>query len=102
MNKKINNLKDLQYFGNIQFLCEVVLEAIKKKETDKLKEMSRALTEITFYVNNLQTDRMMYDKSMSEYRTDKNRAVERARKAEKKVEELQEELKKFNIFNTNK
>ena len=55
---------------------------------------------ITFYVNNLQEDRKMYNRSLSEYRADKNRAIERARRAEKKIEKLEQELKKFNIFNT--
>jgi len=100
VNDKINNLKDLQYYGNIELLSGVVLEAIKKQETPKLVEMSKAITQITFYVNNLQEDRKMYNRSLSEYRTDKNRAIERARVAEKKIDKLEEELKKFNIFNT--
>lgn len=100
MNDKINNLKDLQYYGNIELLSGVVLEAIKKQETPKLVEMSKAISQITFYVNSLQEDRKMYNRSLSEYRTDRNRAIERARRAEKKIEKLEQELKKFNIFNT--
>lgn len=99
MNDKINNLKDLQYYGNIELLSNVVLDAMKKKDTPKLQEMSKAVAQIAFYVNHLQTDRQMYNKSMSQYRQDTARAVERARRAEKKIEELEEELKKFNIFN---
>jgi|TARA_R100000482_G_C5079139_1_gene125170 hypothetical protein len=98
MNKKIDNLKDLEYYGNIELLATTVLEALKKAPTEKLEAMSRAITQITFYVNNLQTDRRMYDKAMSEYRADKNRAVMRARAAEKKAEELEQQLKNFNIF----
>jgi hypothetical protein len=100
VNKKIDNLKDLQYYGNIELLANVVLEAIKKNETPKLVEMSKAITQITFYVNNLQEERKMYNRSMSEYREDRNRAVLRSRKAEEKIEKLEEELKKFNIFKT--
>jgi chromosome segregation ATPase len=100
MSDKINNLKDLQYYGNIELLSNVVLEALKKQETPKLVEMSKAISQITFYVNNLQEDLKMYNRSMSEYRQDKIRAIERARTAEKKIEKLEEELKKFNIFNT--
>ena len=100
MNDKINNLKDLQYYGNIELLSSVVLEALKKQETPKLVEMSKAISQITFYVNNLHEDRKMYNRSLIEYRLDRNRAIERARRAEKKIEKLEEELKKFNIFNT--
>ena len=83
MNKKIDNLKDLEYYGNMELLCTTVLDAIKKGPTPKLEAMSKALTEISFYVNNLQTDRRLYNKALGEYRADKNRAVLRARDAEK-------------------
>lgn len=98
MNDKINNLKDLQYYGNIELVTNVILEAIKKKDTPKLQEMSKAVTQIAFYVNHLQTDRQMYNQSMKQLASDKLRAIERARRAEKKIEELEVELKKFNIF----
>lgn len=99
MNEKITILKDVEYNADIELLMTTILEASKKKETPKVKAMAEALWRVYFYVHNLQEDRKMYNKAMSEYREGKNRAVERARKAEKKVEELQEELKKFNIFN---
>lgn len=100
MNDKINNLKDIQYCGNIELLSGVVLEALKKQETPKLVDMSKAISQIAFYVNNLQEDRKMYNRSLSEYRSDRNRAIERARRAEEKIEKLEKELKKFDIFNT--
>lgn len=98
MNRKIENLKDLEYYGNISLLAELILEALKKQSTTKLDKMSQAVTQISFYVNNLQSDRRAFDKIISEYREDKNRAVLRARGAEKKVEELEQQLKNFNIF----
>lgn len=100
MNNKIDNLKDIQYYGNIELLSNVVLEALKKQETPKLVDMSKAISQIAFYVNNLQEDRKMYNRSLSEYRSDRNRAIERARRAEEKIEKLEKELKKFDIFNT--
>ena len=100
MTDKIDNLKDIQYYGNIELLSNVVLEALKKQETPKLVDMSKAISQIAFYVNNLQEDRKMYNRSLSEYRSDRNRAIERARRAEEKIEKLEKELKKFDIFNT--
>jgi hypothetical protein len=55
--------------------------------------MSKAISRIFFYVNSLQVDRRMYDKAMSQYREDKNRAVLRSRKAEAELEKLQKEIK---------
>jgi len=98
MNRKIENLKEMCYYSNISLLSEMVLDAIKKNDSDNLQKMSKAITEIAFYVNGLQMDRWAYNKSLDEYRLSKNRAIERARKAEKKIEELEDKLKKFNIF----
>ena len=99
MNKKIENLKDLQYYTDLEYLSSTLLDAINKKPSKKLSRMAEAVNNIHLYVVNMQTERRLYNKSMSEYRSDKNRAIERARRSEKKVIELKEELKKFNIFN---
>ncbi len=99
MNKKIENLKDLQYYTDLEFLSSTLLDAINKKPSKQLSRMAEAVNNIHLYVVNMQTERRLYNKSMSEYRSDKNRAIERARRSEKKVIELKEELKKFNIFN---
>jgi len=85
----------MEYLADIEMLSTLILNQIKKKETKTLTEMSGAISRIFFYVNNLQMDRKMYNKAMSQYREDKNRAVLRARKAEERVEELESELKKW-------
>ena len=95
MNAKIDLLKDMEYLTDIEMLSTLILDQCKKKETPTLTEMSKAIARIFFYVNNLQMDRKMYDKAMSQYREDKNRAVLRSRKAEQKVEELERELKNW-------
>ena len=51
--------------------------------------------EVGFYVNNLIRDERLYEQSLSEYRSDKIRAVERARTAEQKVTELEQQLEKL-------
>ena len=50
------------------------------------------MVQIAGYVNNLISDRFFYEKTISEYRADKLRAIERARKAEEKVKLLEEKL----------
>jgi hypothetical protein len=95
VNAKIDLLKDMEYLSDIEMLSTLILDQLKKKETPTLTKMSESISRIFFYVNNLQMDRKMYDKAMSQYREDKNRAVLRARKAEERVEELERELKKW-------
>ena len=51
--------------------------------------------EVGFYVHNLITNERLYEQSLSEYRSDKIRAVERARVAEKKIEELEQEIERL-------
>jgi len=93
MINKIDNLKEMQYLANIELLGRLLLDANKKKPSEKLEEMINAVTEIAFYVNGLKLDKWGYDTAMKEYRSDRNRAIERARRAEKKLEELEKKLK---------
>ena len=51
--------------------------------------------DVGFYVHNIITNERLYEQSLSEYRSDKIRAVERARIAEKKIEELEKEIVKL-------
>tara|TARA_B110001452_G_scaffold258023_1_gene252790 strand:- start:605 stop:904 length:300 start_codon:yes stop_codon:yes gene_type:complete len=95
MFAKIDLLKDMEYLVDIDMLTNLVLNQIKKKETKTLTEMSKAIARIFFYVNSLQVDRRMYDKAMSQYREDKNRAVLRARKSEAELEICKKELLNF-------
>jgi hypothetical protein len=95
MFAKIDLLKDMEYLTDIEMLSTLILDQCKKKETPTLKEMSKAIARIFFYVNSLQVDRKMYDKAMSQYRSEKNNAIMRARKSDVRIKELEEELKKW-------
>ena len=93
MNKNIDNLKELQYYGDFNLVADVITK-LKKKHPDNttLIEAVDAMTQIGFFVQNLISDRYFYNESMNQYRADKIRAIERARKADKLVEELKKEL----------
>jgi len=95
---KIKNIKDVEYFSNMELLSTLVLDAMKKQTSETLEKMAKAISEVTFYVNELQSDRWAYDKALSDYMADKNRAIERARKAEKQNEDLQIIIKKYEQF----
>lgn len=95
MHAKIDLLKDMEYLADIEMLSTLILDQLKKKETPTLKAMSEAIARIFFYVNSLQLDRKMYNKGLSQYMEDKNRAVMRARKADAEVESLKKEIEKL-------
>lgn len=92
MNKKMQNLKELEYYGNFNLVGEMLL-ALKKKypDNEKLKEAVEAMTQIGFFVTEMMQNQYFYDKSLEEYRSDKLRAIERARRAEAALEEHQKQ-----------
>ncbi|QDP48341.1 MAG: hypothetical protein Tp1111SUR761211_25 [Prokaryotic dsDNA virus sp.] len=96
MNKKINNFKEIEYYTNFNLVGEHIVQSRKLKPENKaLNDMYFSWQEVGFYVNNLIRNERMYEQSLSEYRSDKIRAVERARTAEQKVTELEQELEKL-------
>ena len=96
MNKKLNNLKEGEYYGNFNLVGEYIIKSRKAKPENKaINDMYYCWQEVGFYAHNLISNERLYEQSLSEYRLDKIRVVERARIAEEKVEELQNELNKY-------
>ena len=89
MNKKLNNIKEAEYYTNFNSVGEHIIKSRKLKPNNKtLNEMYFAWQEIGFYVHNLITNERLYEDSLSEYRSDKIRAIQRARAADDKVASL--------------
>lgn len=85
-SKKLDNLKDLQYLVNSQVVNKLLID-YKKASPDNqdLETLINAVTQIHFYVNELQNDRHLLMLSIKEYRLEKIRAIERARRVEAKL-----------------
>lgn len=98
MNKKINNLKEAEYYTNFNLIGEYIVKVRNAKpENEAINEMYYAWQELGFYVHNLIVNERLYEQSLSEYRSDKIRAVTRAITAEEKVEGLEKELKELKL-----
>lgn len=83
MNDKVENLKEVEYYNNFNLVGQYLIDLKKLNPKDKKhKELVNAFTEIGFYVNTLIMNQRYIDKAISEYKSDKIRAVERARRAE--------------------
>jgi hypothetical protein len=96
MNKKMNNIKEAEYYGNFNEVGEKIVKWRKAKPENKdLNTLYFAWQEVGFYVHNLITNERLYEQTISEYRADKDRAVIRARKADEKIQELKKELDKY-------
>ena len=93
MYKKFEVMEDLELTSNLLTLQSNVLEWHKSKPNNKkLNEVCSAVVKVSFTCNKLQLEKSNYHIAMQEYRHDSFRAVERARKAEDKIEELEKEL----------
>lgn len=96
MNKKINNLKEIEYYTNFNLVGEHIVKSRKiKPDNQALNDMYYAWQEVGFYVHNHIMNERMYNDSLSEYRSDKIRAVERARQADDKIIKLEQKLQKL-------
>ncbi|MDB4337692.1 hypothetical protein OAA09_01600 [bacterium] len=89
MNKKIQNLKELEYYGNFNLVGEILMKLKKKyPENERIKEAVEAMGQVGVFVTELMSNSYFYDKSLEDYRSQKIRAIERARKAEQELEEI--------------
>ena len=96
INKKFKNLKEIEYITNFNLIGTHIIKNRKAKPDNKaLNDMYFALQEIGFYVHNLTTEERLYEQSLSEFRADKVHAVERARRSELRIVELEEQLQKI-------
>lgn len=85
VSKKLDTLKDMQYLANSEIVNQMLLDWQKKQPTNsKLETFINAIMQIHFYVTELQNDRHLLMLSIDEYKADKLRAIDRARKAETK------------------
>ena len=93
--RKIQNLKSLQFSTDFTTVSSRLLEWNKRKPIPELKEMMLAVQRWFFYTHELETSEWYWEKSLEEYRSDKLRAIERAKRAEKELEEVRKELDNY-------
>jgi hypothetical protein len=85
---KIDTLQDIKYINNFNLVSEVLLKWSKLKSNKELDKIISAMSEIAFYNIKLKEERDNMLDIVSEYRADKLRAVQRARKAEEKLNKI--------------
>lgn len=85
---KIDTLQDIKYINNFNLVSEVLLKWSKLKSNKELDKIISAMSEIAFYNIKIKEERDNMLDIVSEYRADKLRAVQRARKAEEKLNKI--------------
>ena len=95
--KKIDNLKDLEIWSDLNFLTSIVKKQIDKKKTENLEKMSESLVRVVFYFQEYSNNIRLYKKALLDYKLQKNRAIERARRTEKENEKLRKQNESLSI-----
>ena len=95
--KKINNLKDLEIWTDLHFLTSIVSSQLDKRKTKNLEKMSESLVRVVFYFQEYSNNIRLYKQALLDYKLQRNRAIERARKAEQENERLRKQNESLSI-----
>ena len=98
------NLAKLQAQADQDYILTVLKEWTDKSKDDKLQELTMSQIRLFTYINTLELEAYSYNKIIGDFRSECNRAIMRARKAETerdvledKVKSLESKLKIFGI-----
>lgn len=93
MNEKITLQKEIEYYNNFEIVGKTIIKWQKLKPDNKdINAIYKAWQQIGFYVHELIDNQNHFNNSMSQYAADKLRAVNRARFAEKEIENLKKSI----------
>ena len=88
---KIQNLKDLEYYSNMEYTTSLVRDWVRlKPENEQLKKLSKCLLEISLYVVEIQRDNRFHREAISDYKYSKNKALLELEELRKKYEKLKD------------
>lgn len=97
--QKVRTLEDLEHSADYGLVMETIFKWQKlRKDNKELEDVAQALGRMFFYIHNLQKWRDMSETSFSEYRLAKTRAIQRARESDKKVIELEKQIKELKLL----
>ena len=77
----MRNLGQLQYTTDMDLILNLI------KDNDKYKDLETPLINIFFYVNQLELERRSFDNVIDQAINEKHRAIKRARRVEKQLDE---------------
>tara|TARA_R110000824_G_scaffold49549_4_gene139120 strand:- start:2068 stop:2355 length:288 start_codon:yes stop_codon:yes gene_type:complete len=93
MNEKIALQKEIEYYNNFEIVGKTIIKWRKLKPDNKdINAIYKAWQQVGFYAHELIDNQDHFNESMSQYAADKLRAVNRARFAEKEIENLKKSI----------
>lgn len=89
----LNTFKEYEFFSNFNLVSQIILKLSKKYPKNKeIQNSVSAMKQIGFQTNEWILNEGVYNRALDKYRADKNRAVERARRAEDELQKLKEKF----------
>lgn len=92
---KMELIKELEYVTNYQTLGNKLMKWGKESNNQDIKLCKECLAEIGIYVAHLEYERRTYEKTIDSYRSDKIRALKRARRVEAELNEANKIVIKY-------
>tara|TARA_R110002012_G_scaffold318390_1_gene536784 strand:- start:56 stop:364 length:309 start_codon:yes stop_codon:yes gene_type:complete len=90
-----NSLMNMRYQASITQALELAKKwRDKAPDNQEVQDLANCLIDVSIYNAGLEMERREFSMLVSELRSDKNRAILRARKAEETIEPLQNRLNK--------
>ena len=93
---KMELIKELEYVTNYETLGNKLIQWGKNSNNEDIKLCKECLAEIGIYVAHLEYERRTYEKTIESYRSDKVRALKRARRVESELNEANKIVIKYN------
>ncbi len=91
--KKFNALEELDLNSNLLLMQKIISKWYNAKpDNQDLSLLKDAIVKVSVIINKMMYEKNLYHLSISEYRQDKLRAIERARRVEQELEKIKTKL----------
>jgi len=97
MNTVQRNLLKLQSDSDILMLLGLAKKWRSQSENEEIKEMADTVLRLNAYISSLHLERYSFDRLISESMASNHRMLERAERAEKRIQELEEQIDKYKL-----
>jgi len=97
MNTVQRNLLKLQSDSDILMLLGLAKKWRSQSENEDIKEMADTVLRLSAYLSSLHLERYSFDRLISESMANSHRMLERAERAEKRIQELEEQIDKYKL-----
>ena len=97
MNTVQRNLLKLQSDSDILMLLGLAKKWRSQSENEDIKEMADTVLRLNAYISSLHLERYSFDRLISESMASNHRMLVRAERAEKRIQELEEQIDKYKL-----